>query len=80
MAYEAGYKHIFISERPRKLQSECYSRVAVKSGWTLRRVQQTLDGQTPVIEEVTGMSKRIIKRVFGEGVYDWVRRSLLKIK
>jgi peptidoglycan/xylan/chitin deacetylase (PgdA/CDA1 family) len=80
MAYDAGYKHVFISDRPKKLQAECYSRIAVKAGWTVNRFKQTLDGEVPVNEQVTGLGKRIVKRIFGEGVYDWVRGVLLKIK
>jgi len=79
-AYDAGYKRIFISERPRNLQSDCYSRTAVKSHWTLSRFKQALSGNTPFNEKVMGKSKSAMKRIFGSGVYDWVRRTLLKIK
>jgi len=79
-AYDVGYKRIFISDRPRKLQSDCYSRVAVKSSWPLGRFKQALDGNMPLTEAVWGVSKSAAKRVFGEGVYDWARRTLLKIK
>ena len=78
-AYDAGYKRIFISERPRALQSDCYSRLAVKSHWPLKRFIQALNGTLPATEKVTGLSKRIIKRVFGGGVYDWVRRIFLRM-
>jgi len=79
-AYDVGYKRIFISDRPRKLQSDCYSRIAVKSGWSLDRFKQALDGNMPLMETVLGVSKSAVKRVFGSGVYDWTRRTLLKIK
>lgn len=79
-AYDAGYKRIFISERPRQLQSDCYSRVAVKSSWPLARFKQVLDGNMPLMETILGVSKSAMKRVFGSSVYDWARRALLKIK
>jgi len=79
-AYDVGYKRIFISDRPRKLQSDCYSRVAVKSSWPLARFKQAIDGNTPLVETVLGVSKSAMKRVFGSSVYDWARRTLLKIK
>jgi len=79
-AYDAGYKRIFISERPRKLQSDCYSRVAVKSNWPLSRFKQALEGNMPLMEAVVGVSKSALKRIFGGGVYDWARRTVLKIK
>jgi len=79
-AYNAGYKRIFISDRPRKLQSDCYSRVAVKTSWTLSRFKQALEGSMPLTEVVVGVSKSALKRVFGGGVYDWARKTVLKIK
>ena len=79
MAYEAGYKHIFISDRPRVLKEPCLSRIAVKSNWTLKRFGQAVEGHVPTGEMIAGQCKSAIKRVFGEGVYDWVRNTLLKI-
>jgi len=79
-AYNAGYKRIFISDRPRKLQSDCYSRIAVKTNWSLMRYKQALDGNMPFIETMAKVSKSIIKRIFGGNIYDWARRTLLNIK
>jgi len=79
-AYDAGYKRIFISERPRQLQSDCYSRVAVKANWPLSRYKQALEGNMPLMEAAMGVSKSALKRIFGGGVYDWARRTVLKIK
>jgi peptidoglycan/xylan/chitin deacetylase (PgdA/CDA1 family) len=80
MAYEAGYKNIFISDRPKNLQASCTSRLAVKTGWTLQRFQQALEGTIPFNERALWKIKNMFKSIFGGGVYDWVRRVLLKIK
>jgi len=79
-AYDAGYKRIFISDRPRRLQSDCYSRLAVKPGWSLKRFAQALDGNIPINEQVLVKSKSAVKRIVGEGVYNWMRQVVLKIK
>jgi len=79
-AYDVGYKRIFISDRPRKLQSDCYSRVAVKANWPLSRFRQAVDGKMPLTETIMGISKSATKRILGGGVYDWARKTLLKIK
>jgi len=78
-AYDAGYKRIFISDRPRNLQSDCYSRTAVKSNWSIRRYGQALEGNVPLNEYIVGNSKSAVKRIFGEGVYNWIRQTILKI-
>jgi len=79
MAYDAGYEHVFISERPRAMKSACFSRIAVKSHWLPGRFARTLEGNVSFIEWTSGMIKRIVKRVFGSGIYHWVRRILLRI-
>jgi peptidoglycan/xylan/chitin deacetylase (PgdA/CDA1 family) len=79
-AYEVGYKRIFISDRPRKLQSDCYSRSAVKSSWPIKRFAQTLDDNIPILESGIGAIKSAVKRIFGEGLYNWMRQTVLKIK
>ena len=80
MAYDAGYKNVFISERPKELTARCHSRVPVKSNWPLKRFKQALDGEVPMTERAVGAGKGFIKRVFGGGVYDWIRRVLLRMK
>jgi len=77
-AYDVGYKRIFISDRPRQLQSDCYSRIALKANWPLSRFRQALDGHMPYHEKVMKLSKSAVKRLFGGGVYDWVRRTVLR--
>jgi len=79
-AYNAGYKRIFISSRPRKLQSDCYSRLAVKAHWPLKRFEQALNGSIPFNEKMIDLTKSAAKKIFGSGLYNWTRRTLLKIK
>jgi hypothetical protein len=79
MAYEAGYKYVFISERPRALRVDCFSRLAVKASWPLERFQQAIEGKMPAHEQVFRKCKSAVKRILGERVYDWVRKGLLKI-
>jgi peptidoglycan/xylan/chitin deacetylase (PgdA/CDA1 family) len=80
MAYNCGYKYVFISDRPRALKLECLSRVAIKASWPIKRFEQAVTGNTPAHERLVGKTKSAVKRVFGEGVYDWVRRTLLHMK
>ena len=80
MASEAGYQYIFVSEKPDSLQTDCFSRVAVKSNWTIDRFAQALDGKAPFREMVLGSCKNGVKKILGGGAYDWVRRMMLKIK
>ncbi len=79
MAYDVGYKHVFISDRPRALRSKCLSRMAVKTTWPLKRFEQSISGNIPLTYRIVGTCKSAIKRIFGEGVYDWARKMLLKI-
>ncbi|OGX43600.1 MAG: hypothetical protein A3G91_02095 [Omnitrophica WOR_2 bacterium RIFCSPLOWO2_12_FULL_50_9] len=80
MAYKAGYKSIFISERPAGFKSACLSRIAVKSHWLLRRFIQAMDGRTPAGERIFEFSKNGFKQIGGGALYDWMRRMMLKIK
>lgn len=80
MAYDAGYTRIFVSDRPKDLRLDCFGRVAVKGHWPLKRFQQTLDGNIPIHERIRGRGKNAAKRILGGGVYDWVRKAILKIR
>jgi peptidoglycan/xylan/chitin deacetylase (PgdA/CDA1 family) len=80
MAYNAGYKNVFISERPAGLKFACLSRVAVKSRWSLRRFIHALDGQTPAGDRIFDFLKNGFKRIGGGALYDWMRRTLLNIE
>src|SRR3989338_549745 len=50
MARETGYRHIFMSEKPDNFQAGCFSRVALKSNWSLERFALALDGKAPFKE------------------------------
>ncbi|MBI3618023.1 MAG: polysaccharide deacetylase family protein [Candidatus Omnitrophica bacterium] len=80
MAGEAGYRYIFVSEKPNGFGANCFGRVAVKSNWTIDRFAQALDGKAPFKEMVLGSCKNGVKKVLGGSVYDWIRRMMLKMK
>jgi len=80
LAYEAGYRTIFISERPDDLDAECCSRVAVKKNWSLKRFEQALRYETPAGEWLVDSIKNGVKKILGGGFYDWLRSNLLKFK
>ena len=81
MAMEAGYRYIFVSEKPEKVQTEnCFSRVAVKSNWTIDRFAQAVQGTAPAKEKIFAFCKNGIKKTLGGSAYDWIRRMMLKIK
>lgn len=80
MAGEAGYRYIFVSEKPAGVGMKCFSRVAVKSNWTIDRFAQAMQGTAPLKEKILVSCKNGIKKILGGPVYDWVRRMMLKIK
>lgn len=80
MAREAGYQYIFVSEKPDNIQPDCFSRAAVKSNWTIERFAQAMQGNAPFRETIFMSCKNGLKKVLGGGVYDWIRRMMLKIK
>ena len=78
-AYEVGYKTIFISDRPQMLQSKCLSRTAIKSNWSLQRFNAALLGQIPLRELLGNTIKNILKTIFRESGYNWIRHILIKL-
>ncbi|MBI5150103.1 MAG: polysaccharide deacetylase family protein [Candidatus Omnitrophica bacterium] len=95
MAKETGYKYIFLSEKPAAPpaghtsqpgrsrvagQAGCFSRVAVKSNWTIDRFAQAMSGNAPLKEKILVSCKNSVKKILGGGAYDWARRMMLKIK
>ncbi len=80
MAHAAGYKHIFISERPKDLTVQnCHERVAVKRDWTVKRFEQALVGQVPFGEMIRDRAKNITKSVLNESGYNWIRSTYIKM-
>jgi len=80
MAREAGYRYIFVSEKLDGAGADCFSRVAVKSSWTIDRFAQAMQGSAPIREKILVSCKNGVKKILGGGAYDWVRRMMLKIK
>jgi len=80
MAHATGYQRVFISDWAGDIQSECYSRMAVKSNWPLKRFEQAMTGDIPLREKVFIMIKNFFKRLLGGGGYNWIRKMMLKIK
>ena len=80
MAGEAGYRYIFMSEKPDSGGTNCFSRVAVKSNWTIDRFAQAVRGTAPIKEKILVSCKNGVKKILGTGAYDWVRRMMLKMK
>ncbi|MCA9394743.1 MAG: polysaccharide deacetylase family protein [Candidatus Omnitrophica bacterium] len=80
MAYAAGYKNVFISDRPRDLSDEqCHARVAVKQNWDLARFELAIKGEVPVKEAFMERTKNLTKLVLREGGYNWLRQVFIKI-
>lgn len=87
MAREAGYRYIFVSEKPAGVVptpagvgTNCFSRVAVKSSWTIDRFAQAVRGKAPFRETILMSCKNGVKKILGGSAYDWARRMMLKIK
>lgn len=80
MAYAAGYKNVFISDRPRDLSDDkCHERVAVKQNWDLARFELAIKGEVPVKEAFMDRTKNLTKLVLREGGYNWLRQLFIKI-
>ncbi len=79
MAGAAGYKNIFISERPCDLKADCLSRVAVKAGWSAKRLAASVTGQEPVSEKIKKTGIRIAKIILTDGGYNGIRSLIIKI-
>jgi len=78
-AYRLGYKTIFISERPAGLKSGCLSRIAVKSGWSMKRFDMALRGKIPLLDRVGDKTIKALKLTLRETGYNWLRNILIKI-
>ena len=78
-AYSLGYKTVFISERPAGLKTECLSRIAVKSNWSLGRFDLALNGKTPITEIIGNVLIKILKILLRESGYNCLRNVLIKL-
>ncbi|MBZ0166597.1 MAG: polysaccharide deacetylase family protein [Candidatus Omnitrophica bacterium] len=80
MAYAAGYKNVFISDRPRDLKNpDCHTRTAVKQNWDIERFEMAINGQVPVKEAMVEKTKNVSKLVLRESGYNWLRSVYIKI-
>jgi peptidoglycan/xylan/chitin deacetylase (PgdA/CDA1 family) len=77
MAYEVGYRDIFISERPKELKAICWERVAVKAFWDIRRFEKGVNGIKPLNEKVLDQGKQLLKKFLDDKLYDRLRNSLI---
>jgi peptidoglycan/xylan/chitin deacetylase (PgdA/CDA1 family) len=78
-AYKLGYKTIFVSDKPAKINPGCFGRIAIKSNWSLERFDLGLKGKTPLIEKGTDAVKKTLKTLLREKGYNWVRSILIKL-
>jgi len=78
-AYAAGYKQVFISERPDDLKLRCWERVAVKGAWDIQRFGQAIKGEKPIDEQIFDQAKRTAKKFLKGTLYDRLRKTILNI-
>jgi peptidoglycan/xylan/chitin deacetylase (PgdA/CDA1 family) len=78
-AYQLGYKTVFISHRPSHLKSLCFSRVAVKANWSLKRFAAAINGKTPLNESFSNIIIRLLKTIFRESGYNWLRSLSIRL-
>ena len=76
VAQEAGYRHIFVSEKKRS-SDPCWSRTAVKKDWNLERFCLAVKGKRPLNEIVFDSVRRLAKGVLGSATYDAWRSKIL---
>lgn len=79
MAYQAGYKTIFISDRPQALKAHCISRIAVKNNWTVKYLQSAVKGEFVLGRAVGNGFLRVAKFVLRESGYNWCRSMVLRL-
>ena len=78
-AYDHGYKNVFISQRSRRINEDCLSRIGVRQHWTMKRFEQGLSGHVPLMERAVDKCKSGAKFLLREGGYNWVRNTIIKI-
>ena len=78
-AYKLGYHHVFISDRPGDLESNCWERIAIKTAWDVLRLAQAIDGIKPVNEQILNWLKLVLKKSLNGEVYNRLRNTLISI-
>jgi peptidoglycan/xylan/chitin deacetylase (PgdA/CDA1 family) len=79
IAYEAGYRNVFISQRPGDLESDCWERIAVKASWNVQRFEKAVNGIKPVGEEILDQVKMMIKKPLNGQIYNRLRDTIISI-
>jgi peptidoglycan/xylan/chitin deacetylase (PgdA/CDA1 family) len=79
IAYAAGYRNVFISERPENLESDCWERIAVKASWNIQRFEKAINGIKPVNEQVLALIKGMIKKPLNGKNYNRLRNAIISI-
>ncbi len=78
-AYTAGYKQVFISERPDDLTLKCWERIAVKGSWDIQRFEQAIRGEKPINEQIFYQAKKTAKKFLKGASYNQLRKIMLNI-
>jgi peptidoglycan/xylan/chitin deacetylase (PgdA/CDA1 family) len=78
-AYEAGYRNVFISERPEHLKIDCWERMAIKASWNIQKFKKAIDGEKSVSEQIFDSVKRIAKKFLSEVAYNRLRNAIISI-
>lgn len=79
MAYDVGYKNIFISERPRRLNKHCISRTAVKGSWSTEKFEMVINNAVPLTDQIKDNIKKTAKFILRESGYNFFRSVIIKI-
>ncbi|BAZ41639.1 hypothetical protein NIES4101_76060 [Calothrix sp. NIES-4101] len=79
IAYASGYRHVFISERPENLESDCWDRIAVKASWNHQRFEKAIYGIKPINEQISDRVKKTIKKSLNGETYNRLRNTLISI-
>jgi len=79
MAYDCGYKTVFISDRNKEIRLNSYERVAIKGTWDLQRFELAMMGKMPFSEKCKEFIKKTIKFILRERGYDFLRKMIIQL-
>jgi peptidoglycan/xylan/chitin deacetylase (PgdA/CDA1 family) len=78
-AYQAGYKRVFISEKPYHVNTDCLARIAVKRDWSLERFKRNVSGDISWSESLNNFLKSTAKTLLTESGYNWFRSTMMRM-
>jgi peptidoglycan/xylan/chitin deacetylase (PgdA/CDA1 family) len=78
-AYQAGYKRVFVSEKPYQVKADCVSRIAIKRNWTLERFKRNVSGHMATSESLSNFLKSTAKILLTESGYSWLRNNMIRL-